>query len=298
MNINRCIVVFIKGEEMTNKLSKYFRQPALYIKLPTGGKFNPELDQTVLDEVGILPMTAVDEITMKNPDALLNGEALLSVIKSCVPAVRDAKKLCNIDAEAIYYAIQYATYGNEITHTHTCSKCEEKSEFNIDINYVLNRFPDIEILEPVEWQDVKIHIQPPTVESMTRLALIELEQRKLVKTVKDSVLEYETTEGAEQEVAQRFYKSFRKIAEHNVNLLANTIRYVETPDGIVEDYESISEFLDNIPTKIVDTINENVKKVAVKPTDISKFEFVCPECEQKDTVDLEVNPVNFFVSGS
>ena len=29
-------------------------------------------------------MTAIDEISLRNPDALLNGEAMIGVMKSCV----------------------------------------------------------------------------------------------------------------------------------------------------------------------------------------------------------------------
>ena len=64
-----------------NPLAKYFRKPTIYVQIPTGGKFNPEIPKTVLDEVGILPMTAIDEISMQNPDELLNGEALINLIK-------------------------------------------------------------------------------------------------------------------------------------------------------------------------------------------------------------------------
>ena len=67
-----------------NPLSKYFRKPTIYVQIPTGGRFNPEIDKTILDEIPIMPMTAIDEISMQNPDELLNGESLMNVIKSCV----------------------------------------------------------------------------------------------------------------------------------------------------------------------------------------------------------------------
>lgn len=277
-----------------NPLQKYFRKPAIYIKLPTGGRFNPEIDTTVLDEVGVLPMTAIDEITLKNPDELLNGEALINLIKSCCPDIPNPRNMCNIDVEALFLAIQYATYGKELTHTHTCKKCEEKSDFNIDINYVLNRMPEIDSVDPVVFEDLEIHIRPPSVEAITRLALIDVEQKRIVSSITQSVQD----EVEESEIARRFYDSFKKIAQHNVELLANTISFIRTPDGDVTDYESISEFLNNIPTKVVDEINSRVKEIATKPEDAAKFEFVCPECEHKDEVVLEVNPVNFFASGS
>ena len=283
-----------RGEEMTqNPLSKYFRKPEIYIKLPTSGRFNPEFSQTILDEVGVMPMTAIDEITIKNPDALLNGEALLSVIKSCVPDIPDPNNMCNIDVEALYLAIQYATYGEELTHTHECKSCKEKSDFNIDINYVLNRFPDIDKIEPIQFDELTIHIRPPTVKSMSKLALIELEQKKIVQSFTVALEE----DVKETEMARRFYAGFKKIAEYNVDMLASAIQKIETPDGVVDDYDTICEFLDNVPTKLVDKVNEKIKVVSHKPDDASKFEFTCPECEHKDEVVLEVNPVNFFVNG-
>ena len=110
----------IKDEEMSSNPLSGILENQNYMKLPTMGRFNPEIEATSLDEVGVCPMTAIDEITLKNPDALLNGEALISIIQSCVPAIKDARKLANIDAEALFMAIQYATYGSEITHTHKC----------------------------------------------------------------------------------------------------------------------------------------------------------------------------------
>lgn len=278
-----------------NPLHKYFRKPSIYIKLPTGGRFNPEIITSQLNEVGVLPMTAIDEITLKNPDALLNGEALISLITSCCPDIPNPRGMCNIDVEALFLAIQYATYGSELTHTHTCKACNEKSDFNIDINFILNKFPDIEEVEPIEYNDLKIHLQPPTVEAITRLALIDLEQQRIVRSIQDT---YGDEVMEETELARRFYASFRKIAEHNVELLANTINRIETPDGDVTDYNDINEFLDNIPTKVVNKINEKVELLSKKPADATTFEFVCPECDAKDKVALEVNPVNFFEAGS
>lgn len=286
-----------RGEEMsTNPLQKYFRKPAIYIKLPTGGKFNPEFSQTVLDEIGVCPMTAIDEISMKNPDALLNGEALIDVIKSCCPDIPDPRKISNIDAEAIFLAIQYATYGADMTHTHTCEKCENQNDFNIDVNYILNRLPEIDKVDPVIWDELKINIRPATVESITRLSIIELEQQKIVANVKMNAGNEEEQEGTS--IARILYSSFKKIAELNVDLLCNVIDSIETPEGVVDDFDMIREFLNNIPSSIVDEINNKSREVSRRPKESSEFEFVCPECEHKQTVALEVNPVNFFKSGS
>jgi hypothetical protein len=280
-----------------NILTKYFRKPGIYIKLPTGGKFNPEIPQTVLDEVGVRPMTAIDEITMKNPEALLNGEALISVIESCVPDIPNPRLLSNIDAEALYLAIQYATYGKELVHTHTCEKCKEKNDFNIDINYILNKFPELDNIEPILYDDLKIFIRPSTIESITRLSLIELEQKRIIANVSKNAGNEELENKDESKIAKTLYSSFKKIASLNVDLLGNVIHKIETPDGVVDDYDMIVEFLYNVPSTVIDKINTAARKISKRPKESSEFEFVCPECEHKQKVALEVNPVNFFKTG-
>ena len=68
-----------------NPLSKQFRRPSLYFKLPSGGKFYQPgaIDLPDNKELPVYPMTAIDEITSKTPDALYNGTAVVDIIKSC-----------------------------------------------------------------------------------------------------------------------------------------------------------------------------------------------------------------------
>jgi hypothetical protein len=92
---------------MTNPLSQYFRQPSIYIKLPSGGQFYPPgaLDMPPNGELPILPMTAVDEITYRTPDALYNGVATVDVIRSCVPNIIDPWCIPVIDVDPLLIAI-------------------------------------------------------------------------------------------------------------------------------------------------------------------------------------------------
>jgi hypothetical protein len=60
-----------------NPLQQYFRQPAIYVQLPSQGKFYPAgtLNPSTTGEYPVYPMTAIDEITYRTPDALFNGQA-------------------------------------------------------------------------------------------------------------------------------------------------------------------------------------------------------------------------------
>ena len=275
-----------------NPLIKYFRKPKIYVTLPTGGKFNPELKTTLLDEVGVSAMSAIDEISLRNPEALLNGEAIKSVIESCVPTVGDPMKLCNIDIEALFLAVQYATYGNDLTHEHTCENCKEVSEYKIDVNEILNRFPDVEIIDPILFEDVNIHIRPPTLENVTRMALIDLEQKKIIQN-----LQKVDDDTPDMDIASKFYSSFKKIATFNVDMLANAISRIESPDAIVEDTQLISEFLQNVPSTVVKQLNTAIEKIVKKPEEINKMQFKCESCGGVDEVYLEINPINFLEAG-
>ena len=283
-----------------NPLSKYFRKPGIYVQIPTGGRFNPEIEKTVLDELPILPMTAIDEISMQNPDELLNGEALVNIIRSCVPAIPNPRNLCNVDAELIFLAIKYATYGKDVEHTHTCSNCKEQADYNIDMNHILEKFPDIDEIPAIEHEDLKIFVTPPKLDSLTRLALMEVEQARILSAMtkeQEKELDDEGGDAKEMEMARQFAISFRKVSKQNVDMLVSAIDRIETPDTVVTDPVAITEFMDNVPAEIVRKVNETVNSVVPNLSDISTFEFTCEACDSKETVTFDLNPVNFSSAG-
>ncbi len=73
--------------ENSNPLGKYYRQPAIYIKLPSQGRYYPPdvFTPTETGEIPVFPMTAKDELAFKTPDAMINGQGTVDVVKSCIP---------------------------------------------------------------------------------------------------------------------------------------------------------------------------------------------------------------------
>jgi len=96
-----------------NPLANYFRQPKMYMRLPSHGQFYPEgaLDTSEIDEYPVYAMTAKDELMFKTPDALMNGQATVEVIKSCIPAIKNPWQMPSLDLDAVLIAIRIATYG-------------------------------------------------------------------------------------------------------------------------------------------------------------------------------------------
>ena len=69
-----------------NPLQQYFRQPKIYVKLPSQGMYSkPGAIAGDINGLPVYGMTGMDEIIMKTPDSLLSGESIAQVIKSCCP---------------------------------------------------------------------------------------------------------------------------------------------------------------------------------------------------------------------
>ena len=118
----------------TNPLAKHFRQPQLYLKLPSQGKWYPQgsIDMPVTGELPVYPMTAKDELILQTPDALLNGQSTVEVIQSCVPSIKDAWKMPSIDLDAVLIAIRQATYGPGMDFFSVCPHCQRKNENTVE----------------------------------------------------------------------------------------------------------------------------------------------------------------------
>ena len=114
--------------QTANPLKQFFRQPAVYIKLPSDGQFWPDkaISMTENRELPVLPMTAIDEITYRTPDALYNGSATINVIQSCVPNIKNAWHMPTVDIDTVLVAIRVATYGHELEINTQCPNCEHR----------------------------------------------------------------------------------------------------------------------------------------------------------------------------
>ena len=92
----------------TNPLQQFFRQPSVYLRLPTGGRwYTTDVVETTEDrELAVYPLSAMNDIMLTTPDALLNGQALENVIRDCAPGIKNVKRFMLPDLEALFLAIK------------------------------------------------------------------------------------------------------------------------------------------------------------------------------------------------
>jgi hypothetical protein len=151
--------------ENTNPLNKYYRQPSIYITLPTKGRYYSAdvYTPTQTGEIPVLPMTAKDEIAFKTPDAMLNGQATVDVIKSCCPNILNPWQLTNYDLDTVLLAIRIATYGETMDITATIPIINEQISHTVNLPALLETVKNVEIKDSFRTKNgFTVHVKPLT----------------------------------------------------------------------------------------------------------------------------------------
>mgnify|MGYP003633063080 FL=1 len=247
--------------ENTNPLGQYYRQPQIYIKLPSGGRYYPKevYTPTETGEIPILPMTAKDEMAFKTPDAMINGQSTVDVIKSCVPNLLDPWKMVNYDTDAVLLAIRIATYGETMDITFRVPGTEEDQQHSMNLPALLEDIGRLTIADSTTTsKGFKIDIQPLDYKTLTKIQIARFEQQKMYGTIDSSSM-------TEEQKQTAFAKSFETLNMVNFSLLIDSIKSITTPKGdTVSDRAQIIEFCDKADTKTITEIQEKLSELRLQ----------------------------------
>ena len=277
---------------VTNPLANYFRQPKLFIRLPSHGEYYPEgsLDRSQNDEYAVYAMTARDELMFKTPDALMNGQATVEVIKSCIPAIKNPWLMPSMDLDSALIAIRIASYGESMEVATNCPACNYRNEYNLDLLRYLDQASEFQYQDKVEVDGLIINLRPYNYKEITQAAIKTFEQQKLIAVVTDENL-------TEEEKVQKFGEGFVRLTELTVDVVVKCIASIETPAGIVTDQAMIQEFMENTSSSIFNTVNDRITEMkdlmSLKAQNVQ-----CAECEHEFNVELTMDQTNFFGVGS
>ena len=170
--------------ENSNPLNKYFRQPAIYISLPSGNTYPPHvIEPTQTGELGVMPMTAKDEITFKTPDALLNGQATVDVIQSCVPNIKNAWHCPSIDLDIILVAIRRASFGDTLTMTAKVPNTDIMKDFDIKLSQIYDNLSTAQYVDAFQIPGFKVQIIPLNYKTITEGAIKAFEEQRIFSIV-------------------------------------------------------------------------------------------------------------------
>jgi hypothetical protein len=260
-----------------NPLGKYFRTPAIQLRLPSGGRYWPPgtLDMPQTGELPVYPMTARDEMIFNNPDAL-----------------RNAWSMPSIDLDAVLVAIRIASYGETMDFTSTCGSCGEENTFGTDLRPILDSVQQSPAYDQeYAYQGLTFKFKPQDYSVVNMTNIETFESQRLFSVVNNS-------EMPDEEKLERVNAVFKKMTEYTVGVISGAIETIITPDGVeVANKHHIDEFLKNADRKTFKWIQDTITELGAQ-TGLNPIQIACPECEHSYSVPLTFDNANFFESSS
>jgi len=276
-----------------NPLMQFARKPEIYITLPSNGNFtNPnDFDLSINNELGISSMTTSDELLLKTPDALLNGESLEKIIKSCAPGIKYVRNLPTPDIDAILVGIRMASYGDNMDFSANCPECETLKEFGISLTDALTRIEHLKKEYIVTLSNnVKISLKPYTYESNIKQGLMAYNESLLMKAILNDDLE-------DPEIEKQYQESFNNMAKLLIELSADSILKIWDPEGNYMDVDSkqIHEWIKNISRGDADLIQKKVNEI----NDTGVYKKIMLKCDNEECgheweTEISFDAAHFF----
>jgi hypothetical protein len=279
-----------------NPLTSYMRQPKIYIGLPSNGNFweQDSIDLPINGEFPVYSMTAKDELLFKTPDALMNGQAVVDVIQSCMPNIKNAWDCPNLDIDAILIAIRIATYGDIMNINHLVPGTNEETEHAIDLKILLDQIRNDTVWENLVkvTPELTCVVRPLTYRHMTKTNLKSFEIQKTMQYV-------DGLDIFANEKIEMLNKSVKELTDITVDLLTDSILAIQTPTDLVEDREFINEFVINADADIIKKIQihiNNLKsKAGIKPIQIqSTPEEIASGAPESYELPIKMDNSDFF----
>ena len=257
--------------QIVNPLLARVKLPGRIFKLPSGGYLykNNELRDGVKDgEVHVRPLSALAEIKLKNPDMLFSGQAVREVLAECVEEVKNPLELFGRDIDALMVFMRVVTYG-PIFRIEADHGCHESKNHTYDVN-LEQIISEIRELDPTT-------IGAKYTVNMPNDQIVTLEPVRFKHII---------------ELLQANNKDLPTAEDIQTNLIKNLLNMIHDIDG-VEDKKLIEEWIRSVPAPYISAIADALEKSNEWGP---KFEqqVVCKDCGKPMTVELPLNPVNFF----
>jgi len=272
----------------SSPLSAYYRQPKIYVSLPSGGAFYLEgaLDKSEDGKYSVFSMTAKDELMFKTPDALLSGQSTVAVINSCIPSIKDPWTMPTIDLDAVLVAIRIATYGENMDIDTTCPKCKEEQRYGFNLTKYLDELAKFKYVDSFQVGELTFHIRPYTYKEFTKRTLARVEQEKIFNIINDDNM-------SDEEKVDRFGVSFVKLTELTVESIADVVKQIDTPQGSETDPVEIRNFIINANKEIFESLSQSLNAMKAQ-LDLKVKNAKCDKCEHQFDITVTMDQADFF----
>ena len=255
-----------------NPLLASLRLPGRIFQLPSRGLFytNGELSEGTKDgEVHVHPMSALDEINMKNPDQLFSGAAVNTVFKQCVSGIEKPSELLSKDVDALMMFLRVVTYGAgyDFAAKHLCAEGKEHT-YTADIDAMIGTMKIID----------------PTV--VTQMYTVTLPNQQVV------ILRPNKYQQVLDLIKANNNKTEINVEDQKNNLIMMLMGVIQAVDNIT-DVKLIEEWARKIPSAMVNRIADKIENINDWGPNL-KWTCKCKDCGADFDVEIPINPVSFF----
>lgn len=272
---------------MDNPLRQHFRKPAVYIKLPSAGIGYPAevVDMPKNGDLPVYPMTALDEISLRTPDALFNGVAVADVIKSCVPCIKDPMQLMISDLDAVLIGIRSAGGQDTLDITTVCPSCQNEATYGINLMSILSGMKLGDYNQLLALGDLEIKFRPVTYAQMTVAAISQFDLQKVFNRIENLQDDKEKSDATQEAI--------KMVTALTMKVISQSIEFIRTPEAVVTDSDHICEFLEQCGANTYNAIKDYNAKLK-ESTEIKPLDITCTSCSKPYKQPFTLNSSDFF----
>ena len=270
-----------------NPLKQHFRRPAVYLKLPSNGDGYPK-DAIIFpenNELPVYPMTALDEISAKTPDAVYNGDAIVSIIKSCIPNIKEPWHINNCDLDAVLIAIKTATNGGLLEISTTCPKCSTEAKYDVNLASMMRdiKYPKYNVEYKID--DLLFKFKPLPFVILNQVNNSQFEFQKTLMSL-DNISD-------EKEKIKIGANLMTSMAVLSINTVSHGIEYIKTPSTVVSDKTHILDYLKNCDKNVFNHIKSTYTGLKSQ-SDPKPLKMKCGNCGHEYEQPFTLNFSDFF----
>jgi hypothetical protein len=192
--------------------------------------------------------------------------------------------------DTLLIAIRVASYGHDLEFNSTCPMCNEENERTIDLRGLLDAMKTPDFGQPLAQGDLTIYFQPMTYKNLNENNQVQFEEQKILQMLPDDQV-------ADATKVSALGEALRKITQITIKALAQSIKSIQTPGGIVNEPEYISEFLENCDRNLFNRIRDFIIN-SKQASEIQPVKLECPDCKHQYEQAITLDMTSFFAAAS
>lgn len=260
------------SSDIQNPLLGDLKLPGRIFQLPSRGLFyhNGELDESVQNaEIHVHPLSAMDEIILKNADQLFSGEAVKTVYPRCMTGLVKPNELLAKDVDALMLFLRVVTYGPgyEFVAKHSCADAKEHS-YIADVEQIIGAMKSVD---------------PTTLEEKFTVNLPNGQVVRLRPYMYQDSIDM---------VKRNIGKKVLSIEDMQQNLNDGVSGMVQSVNGVT-DRAYINQWVRELPAPYLNRLAEKMQVLDEWGPNFV-WTTTCKDCGEEFKVEIPINPVTFF----